>query len=138
MYENALKDRCPICNSGSFNYYVNGYGTLTKRCAGCGHFITTKSAATDKTAITEYTQLTNTNVLPHNYSEDYIKANDIDASKIKPYEIDQTKLNTIELKCKTITLKQGEVEITFDLDMQLKDYEFITINGVKFKRVEEE
>lgn len=65
-----LNERFPICNSGSFNFYVNSYGALVKRCAGCGHFITTDSAATDKTTITDNNYVTNTN----NYSADYIKS----------------------------------------------------------------
>lgn len=65
-----LNERCPICNSGLFNFYVNSYGALVKRCAGCGHFITTDSAATDKTTITDNNYVTNTN----NYSADYIKS----------------------------------------------------------------
>ena len=141
MYDEFFNERCPTCG-GIIGYHINSYGQVVKQCNWCKHIIANDTVATNKITITDFNkQSTNTNnVLPHNYSKDYIKVDDIDASKIwcsKSYEIDQTKLNTIEIKCKTITLKQGEVEITFDLDMQLKDYEFITINGVKFKRVEE-
>lgn len=101
---------------------------LNERCPICGsdHSITTNSVATARTTI---------------INDNYIKVDNINASKIwcsTPYEVDQTKLNTIKIECKTITLKQGEIEITFDLDRQLKDYESITINGVKFKRIDEE
>lgn len=48
-----LNERCPICGSGSFHYYINGYGALVKRCAGCGHFVTTETVATNKTTITD-------------------------------------------------------------------------------------
>lgn len=142
MYEYSIAKKCPICGN-TLGYYIDNYGQMVKKCIACKHIIADNTVATDKTTFTDCDSIsTNTNdVLPHNYSEDYIKVDDIDASKIwcsKSYEIDQTKLNTIEIKCKTITLKQCEVEITFDLNMQLKDYDSITINGVKFKRVEGE
>lgn len=62
MYENDLNERCPICGSGSFHYYINGYGAVVKRCAGCGHFITTKSVTTNKTTITDNNYVTYTKV----------------------------------------------------------------------------
>ena len=46
-----LNERCPICNSSSFNYYFNSYGVLVKKCDGCGHFITTDNFISDKTII---------------------------------------------------------------------------------------
>lgn len=128
-----LNERCPICG-GIIGYHINSYGRIVEQCSGCKHIIPDDPViTTNKTTITNNNYVANTNVLPHNYSKDYIKIDDC-----KPYEIDQFKSNSIEIKCKTIILKQGEVEITFDLNIQLKDYKSITINGVKFKRVKEE
>ena len=135
-----FNERCPICG-GTLGYYINSYGRVVQQCTSCKHIIADDVIVTNKTTITDNNYVTNTNVLPHNYSKDYIKIDDIDTSKIwcsKPYEIDQPKSNSIEIKCKTIILKQDEVEITFDLNRQLKDYDSIIINGVKFKKVEKE
>lgn len=126
-------DVCPICG-GIIGYHINSYGRIVEQCSRCKHIIPDDPViTTNKTTITNNNYVANTNALPPNYSKDYIKVDDC-----KPYEIDQSKSNSIEIKCKTITLKQGEVEITFDLNRQLKDYDSIIINGVKFKKVEKE
>lgn len=138
MYDYLFPEKCPNCG-GTIGYHISSYGQVVKQCNWCKHIIANDTIVTNKTTITDNNYVTNTNIIPHNYLEKYIKLDDIDTSKLccKSYEIDQTKLNTIEIKCKTITLKQGEVGITFDLDMQLKDYDSIIINGVKFKKVKE-
>ena len=126
MYENDLNDRCPICYSGSFDYYINGYGALVKRCTGCGHFMTTKSVTTDKTTFTEYTQLTNTNDIISKKVSDKLTIN----HDINP--------KTLEIKCDSITLKQNDISICFCSEKDIKQFDSIIINGIKFKKVEED
>lgn len=166
-----LNERCPICGSGSFHYYINGYGALVKRCAGCGHFVTTKSVTTNKTTITDYTQLTNTPLNKCPVCGGALAYDTDDEGRLKKYctrcesnwiiekNIDtMDKFNeaikhdidpiystialtlppqTLEIKCDSITLKQNDISICFCSEKDIKQFDSITINGTKFKRVEE-
>ena len=45
---------------------------------------------------------------------------------------------TLEIKCDSITLKQNDISICFCSEKDIKQFDSITINGIKFKKVEEE
>lgn len=45
-------------------------------------------------------------------------------------------ITTLSIDCKAIRLTTKEVEITVDVSRQIKEFDTITINGVKFKKVE--
>ena len=44
---------------------------------------------------------------------------------------------TLIINCDSITLKHNDISIRFCMDTDIKHFDTITINGVKFKRVEE-
>lgn len=46
-------------------------------------------------------------------------------------------ITTLSIDCKEIRLTTKEVEITVDVNRQIKEFDTITTNGVKFKKVEE-
>ena len=44
---------------------------------------------------------------------------------------------TLDIKCDSITLKQNDISICFCSEKDIKQFDSITINGIKFKKVEE-
>ena len=89
-----LNERCPICG-GIIGYHINSYGRIVEQCSKCKHIIPDDPViTTNKTTITNNNYVANTNVLPHNYSKDYIKIDDC-----KPYEIDQCRCGGNPAKC---------------------------------------
>ena len=44
---------------------------------------------------------------------------------------------TLEIECDSITLKQNDISICFCSEKDIKQFDSITINGIKFKKVEE-
>lgn len=44
---------------------------------------------------------------------------------------------TLEIKCDSITLKQNDISICFCSEKDIKQFDSIIINGIKFKKVEE-
>lgn len=47
-------------------------------------------------------------------------------------------LLTLTIKCDSITLKQNDISICFCNEKDIKQFDNIIINGIKFKKVEEE
>lgn len=45
---------------------------------------------------------------------------------------------TLEIECASITLKQNNISICFCSEKDIKQFDNIIINGIKFKKVEEE
>ena len=45
---------------------------------------------------------------------------------------------TLTIKCDSITLKQNDISICFCNEKDIKQFDNIIINGIKFKKVEEE
>lgn len=45
---------------------------------------------------------------------------------------------TLEIKCDSIILKQNDISICFYSEKNIKQFDSITINGIKFKRIEED
>lgn len=130
MYENAFNEKCPVCG-GIIGYHINSYGQIVKQCNNCKHIIADNVVTTDKTTVTDYnvstTTKTNTPLL-HNLNLD------IDPMM---YSIAPPPPLTLEIKCDSITLKQNNISIRFCSEKDIKQFDSITINGVKFKRVED-
>lgn len=128
MYENVLNERCPICGC-IIGYHINSYGQVVKQCNNCKHIIADDVIATDKTTVTDYNQPTTTTNTPllHNLNLD------VDHS----YSIAPPPPLTLEIKCDSITLKQNDISIRFCSEKDIKQFDSIIINGIKFKKVEE-
>lgn len=112
MFENVLSDRCPKCG-GAIGYHINSYGQIVKQCNTCKYIIVNNTVATNKTIkhviLTLYIQL-----------------------------IASTYRKHLEIKCDSIILKQNDISICFCSEKDIKQFDSITINGIKFKKVEEE
>lgn len=127
MYENDLNNNCPVCGGeGTIGYNVNSYGQVVKRCNNCNHVIADDTVATNKTTFTSYNQSTNTNNIISKKVSDKLTMN----HDINP--------KTLEIKCESITLKQNDISIRFCGEKDIKQFDSITINGIKFKKVEED
>ena len=140
-----LNERCPICG-GIIGYHINSYGQIVKQCNNCKHIITDDVVTTDKTTITDYNQSTTTSSTPISNSS-YIKDygfGDIVVDKdnyYRHYRIcpdPNLKPNELFILCNLIKIKCGEIEINFDTNRDLKYIDSIVINGIRFKKVEED
>lgn len=130
MYENVLNERCPICGC-IIGYHINSYGQIVKQCNNCKHIIADDVVTTDKTTVTDYNQSTTTKTntpLLHNLNLDIDPMYSIIAP---PQPL------TLEIKCDSITLKQNNISIRFCGEKDINQFDSITINGIKFKKVEE-
>ena len=132
MYENDLNDRCPACG-GTIGYHINSYGQVVKQCNWCNHVIADDVVVTDKTTITDNNYVTYTNNIISKKALDKLAIN----HDINPAYSITTPSQTLEIKCDSITLKQNDISICFCSEKDIKQFDSITINGIKFKRVEE-
>lgn len=128
MYENAFNEKCPVCG-GIIGYHINSYGRIVKQCNNCKHSIADDVVTTNKTTFTGYNQSTTTKTntpLLHNLNLDAGQAFSI---TLPP--------QTLEIECDSITLKQNDISIRFCSEKDIKQFNNIIINGIKFKKVEE-
>jgi hypothetical protein len=125
-----FNERCPVCG-GTLGYHINSYGRVVQQCNRCKHIITADVVTTDKTTFTGYNQSTRT--VTNTPLSNGLKL-DIDPmySIIAPPQP-----LTLEIKCDSITLKQNDISICFCSEEDIKKFDSITINGIKFKKVEE-
>lgn len=125
-----FNERCPICG-GTFGYHINSYGRIVQQCTHCKHIIADDVVLTDKTTFTGYNQSTRT--VTNTPLSNGLKL-DIDPiySTITPPQP-----LTLEIKCDSITLKQNDISIRFCGEKDIKQFDSIIINGIKFKKVEE-
>lgn len=121
--------RCPICGC-IIGYHINSYGQIVKQCNNCKHIIADDVIATDKTTVTDYNQSTTTKT--NTPLSNGLKL-DVDHS----YSIAPPPPLTLEIKCDSITLKQNDISIRFCGEKDIKQFDSIIINGIKFKKVEE-
>lgn len=128
---NMLNERCPVCG-GIIGYHINSYGQIVKQCNSCKHIITDDVVVTDKTTFTGYNQSTTTKT--NTPSSNNLNL-DIDPMI---YSIAPPPPLTLEIKCDSITLKQNDISICFCSEKDIKQFDSIIINGVTFKKVEEE
>lgn len=125
-----FNERCPVCG-GTLGYHINSYGRVVQQCNRCKHIIAADVVLTDKTTFTGYNQSTRT--VTNTPLSNGLKL-DIDPmySIIAPPQP-----LTLEIKCDSITLKQNDISICFCSEEDIKKFDSITINGIKFKKVEE-
>lgn len=125
-----FNERCPVCG-GTLGYHINSYGRVVQQCNHCKHIIAADFVLTDKTTFTGYNQSTRT--VTNTPLSNGLKL-DIDPmySIIAPPQP-----LTLEIKCDSITLKQNDISICFCSEEDIKKFDSITINGIKFKKVEE-
>lgn len=125
-----FNERCPVCG-GALGYHINSYGRVVQQCNCCKHIIAPDVVLTDKTTFTGYNQSTRT--VTNTPLSNGLKL-DIDPmySIIAPPQP-----LTLEIKCDSITLKQNDISICFCSEEDIKKFDSITINGIKFKKVEE-
>lgn len=130
MYDNVFAEKCPVCG-GVIGYHINSYGQVVKQCNNCKHIITDDVVTTNKTTVTDYNQSTTTKT--NTPLSNGLKL-DIDPmySIIAPPQP-----LTLEIKCDSITLKQNDISIRFCSEKDIKQFDSIIINGIKFKKVEE-
>lgn len=123
--------RCPVCG-GTLGYHINSYGRVVQQCNRCKHIIADDVVITDKTTFTGYNQSTRT-VTNTPLSNDLKLDIDPMYSIIAPPQP-----LTLEIKCDSITLKQNDISIRFCSEKDIKQFDNITINGIKFKKVEKD
>ena len=128
MYENAFNERCPICG-GVIGYHINSYCQIVKQCNNCKHIIADDVVVTDKTTVTDYNQSTTRTNTP--------LSNGLKLDVDHMYSIAPPPPLTLEIKCDSITLKQNDISIRFCSEKDIKQFDSIIINGIKFKKVEE-
>lgn len=115
---------CPRCG-GALVYDTDNENRLIKWCTCCkanwiiGKDIDTMNKFTE--AIKQDKNLSIHNV-DHMYS----------------YSIAPPPPLTLEIECDSITLKQNDISIRFCSEKDIKQFDSIIINGIKFKKVEEE
>lgn len=124
-----FNERCPICG-GIIGYHINSYGRVVKQCNNCKHIIADDVVTTDKTIFTGYNQsaTTKTNIPLSNGLK-------LDVDHM--YSIAPSQPLTLEIKCDSVTLKQNGISICFCSEKDIKQFDSIIINGIKFKKVEE-
>lgn len=126
-----FNERCPVCG-GTLGYHINSYGRVAQQCNRCKHIIADNVVLTDKTTFTGYNQSTRT-VTNTPLSNDLKLDIDPMYSIIAPPQP-----LTLEIKCDSITLKQNDISICFCSEKDIKQFDSIIINGIKFKKVEED
>lgn len=126
-----FNEKYPVCG-GTLGYHINSYGRVVQQCNRCKHIIADDVVITDKTTFTGYNQSTRT--VTNTPLSNGLKL-DIDPmySIIAP-----SQPLTLEIKCDSITLKQNDISICFCSEKDIKQFDSIIINGIKFKKVEEE
>lgn len=131
MYENVLNERCPICGC-VINYHINSYGKVVRSCSNCKYVIPDDPViTTNKTTITDNNYVTYTNNIISKKALDKLVIN----HDINPAYSITTPPQTLEINCDSITLKQNNISIRFCSERDIKQFDSITINGIKFKRV---
>lgn len=125
-----FNEKCPVCG-GTLGYHINSYGRVVQQCNRCKHIIADDVVITDKTTFTGYNQSTRT-VTNTPLSNDLKLDIDPMYSIIAPPQP-----LTLEIKCDSITLKQNDISIRFCGEKDIKQFDNIIINGIKFKKVEE-
>lgn len=108
---------CPKCG-GALVYNTDNENRLVKWCTCCGaYWIIGKDIDT----MNKFTET--------------IKQDK--NSSIHTYSIAPPLPLTLEIKCDSITLKQNDISIRFCGEKDIKQFDSIIINGIKFKKVEE-
>lgn len=125
-----FNERCPVCG-GAIGYHINSYGRVVEQCTRCKHIITDDIVLTDKTTFTGYNQSTTTKT-------NTPLSNGLKLDVDHMYSIAPPQPLTLEIKCDSITLKQNDISICFCSEKDIKQFDSIIINGIKFKKVEEE
>lgn len=113
---------CPKCG-GLITYNTDDEGRLIKWCSCCGAYYIIKDNVNTQDELT-------TAINQHKQSLSYL--HDVGHT----YSIMQPR--TVEIKCDSITLKQNDISIRFCSEKDIKQFESITINGIKFKKVKED
>lgn len=142
-----FNERCPVCG-GTLGYHLNSYGRVVEQCSRCKYVIPDDPViTTDKIPITDFnkqsTYATSTPISNNPPTKDY-GFGDIVVDKdnyYRHYRIcpdPNLKPNKLSILCNLIKIKCGEVEINFDTNRDLKHIDSIVINGIKFKKVEED
>ena len=125
-----LNNNCPACGGkGTIGYHINSYGQVVKQCNNCNYVITDDVVTTDKTTVTDYNQSTTRTNTP--------LSNGLKPDVDHMYSIAPPPPLTLEIKCDSITLKQNDISICF-CEKDIKQFDSIIINGIKFKKVEED
>lgn len=126
-----FNEGCPVCG-GIMGYHINSYGRIVRQCRNCKHIIADDIVApTNKTTFTGYNQSATT--VTNTSSSNGLRL-DIDPM----YSIAPPQPLTLEIKCNSITLKQNDISIRFCSEKDIKKFDSIIINGIKFKKVVEE
>ena len=113
---------CPRCG-GVLIYDTDNENRLVKWCTCCGaNWIIGKDMDTMNKLIETIQQDKNLSI--HDFDHMY--------SIAPPPPL------TLEIECDSITLKQNDISIRFCSEKDIKQFDSITINGIKFKKVEEE
>lgn len=142
-----FNERCPVCG-GTLGYHINSYGRIVQQCSSCKYIIPDDPViTTNKIPITDFnkqsTYATSTPISNNPLTKDY-DFGDIAVDKDNYYRYyricpdPNLKSNELSILCNLIKIKCGEVEINFDSNRDLKHINSIVINGIKFKKVEEE
>lgn len=118
---NRPLNKCPICG-GALAYDTDDEGRLKKYCTRCeSNWIIGKDIDTmDK------------------FNETIKQDKNSSIHNINPIHSITTPPQTLEIKCDSITLKQNDISICFHNEKDIKQFDSITINGITFKRVEED
>ena len=124
--------RCPVCG-GTLGYHINSYGRVVEQCNRCKHIIADDVVVTDKTTFTGYNQSTTTKT-----NTPLSNGLKLDIDPMYSSIITPPQTLTLEIKCDSITLKQNDISIRFCSEKDIKQFDSIIINGIKFKKVEEE
>lgn len=122
MYGEFFNERCPACG-GALVYNTDNENRLIKWCNCCrATWIIGKDIDTMNKLIEAIKQDKNSFI-----------------HDINPiHSITEPPPQTLEIKCDSITLKQNDISICFYSEKDIKQFDSITINGIKFKRVEED
>lgn len=113
---------CRKCG-GLITYNTDDEGRLIKWCSCCNTYYIIKDNVNTQDELT-------TAINQHKQSLFHL--HDIDPT----YSIIILP-QTLEIKCDSITLKQNDISIRFCSEKDIKQFDSITINGIKFKKVEE-
>lgn len=108
---NRPLNKCPLCG-GALAYDTDNEGRLIKYCTRCESNWT---IGKDIDTMDKFNEVIKHDIDP------------IHSITIPP--------QTLEIKCDSITLKQNDISICFCSEKDIKQFENITINGIKFKRV---
>lgn len=113
---------CPRCG-GVLVYNTDNENRLVKWCTCCGAY---RIIGKDIDMINKLTE-----TIKHDKN---LSIHGVDPMYLT---IQQPQPLTLEIKCDSITLKQNDISICFCSEKDIKQFDSITINGIKFKKVEE-